>query len=140
MTVVGKGGRPRKWASDADRVRAYRARLRGEAEPPTVSEVIEDETVVAGLWRRVHGLERLVTMRDDDLSELRSELGRLQRELDATTRRLAGAAGERDFYKAELERHKAARPPDREASASVNASANRAERRRLDRERRKPLT
>lgn len=29
VTVPGKGGRPRKWRSDADRVRAYRARQAG---------------------------------------------------------------------------------------------------------------
>ena len=36
MTVPGKGGRPRKWRSDADRVRAFRARERGDDEPPTI--------------------------------------------------------------------------------------------------------
>jgi hypothetical protein len=42
MTVPGKGGRPRKWRSDADRVRAFRARHRGEEEPATFDEALVD--------------------------------------------------------------------------------------------------
>src|SRR5690242_7503544 len=40
MTVPGKGGRPRKWLSDADRMRAYRARRRGESEPDTLEAAL----------------------------------------------------------------------------------------------------
>jgi hypothetical protein len=42
MTVPGKGGRPRKWRSDADRVRAFHARQRGEEEPATLEEALVD--------------------------------------------------------------------------------------------------
>ena len=41
MTVPGKGGRPRKWRSDADRVRAFRAGERGDDEPPTIEVALE---------------------------------------------------------------------------------------------------
>ena len=41
MTVPGKGGRPRKWLSNADRMRAYRARRRGEAEPETLDAALD---------------------------------------------------------------------------------------------------
>jgi hypothetical protein len=49
MTVPGKGGRPRKWRSDADRVRAFRARQRGEDGPPTVevARAAGDEAALA---------------------------------------------------------------------------------------------
>ena len=69
MTVPGKGGRPRKWRSDADRVRAHRARQRGEDEPPTVERalVAGDEAAVA--WERVRELG--VTI-EDQRSELKS--------------------------------------------------------------------
>jgi len=40
VTVSGKGGRPRKWRSDADRVRAHRARQRGD-EPPTFEAALD---------------------------------------------------------------------------------------------------
>jgi hypothetical protein len=42
VTVPGKGGRPRKWRSDADRVRAHRARQRGEDEPATFEGALAD--------------------------------------------------------------------------------------------------
>jgi chromosome segregation ATPase len=57
VTVVGKGGRPRKWRSDTDRVRAYRARQRGGEEPPTVDEVLDAGDDAAVAWNRVRELE-----------------------------------------------------------------------------------
>lgn len=57
MTVVGKGGRPRKWRSDTDRVRAYRARQRGGEEPPTVDEALDAGDDAALAWNRVRELE-----------------------------------------------------------------------------------
>ena len=57
MTVVGKGGRPRKWRSDTDRVRAYRARQRGAEEPPTVDEALDGGDDAALAWNRVRELE-----------------------------------------------------------------------------------
>ena len=67
MTVPGKGGRPRKWRSDTDRVRAFRARARGEDEPDTVDIALAagDEAAVA--WERVRTL-------GDELGVLRGEL------------------------------------------------------------------
>ena len=57
MTVAGKGGRPRKWRSDADRVRAFRARHRGEEEPATFEEALVDGDDAALAWNRVRELE-----------------------------------------------------------------------------------
>ena len=57
VTVVGKGGRPRKWRSDTDRVRAYRARQRGAEEPPTVDEALDGGDDAALAWNRVRELE-----------------------------------------------------------------------------------
>jgi hypothetical protein len=42
VTVPGKGGRPRKWRSDTDRQRAWRARADGRAEPPTLDQALND--------------------------------------------------------------------------------------------------
>ena len=51
MTVPGKGGRPRKWVTTADRQRAWRARQEGATEPPTIVQAIsgEDQRLAAAL-------------------------------------------------------------------------------------------
>jgi hypothetical protein len=56
VTIPGKGGRPRKWRSDVDRSRAYRARQRGEAEPSTVEHALVDGDDLA---RARHEIEQL---------------------------------------------------------------------------------
>ena len=60
VTVVGKGGRPRKCRSDTDLVRAYRARQRGGEEPPTVDEALDAGDDAAFAWNRVRELETAV--------------------------------------------------------------------------------
>ena len=77
MTVPGKGGRPRKWLSDADRVRAHRARLRGEPEPPTVVRAATGDDALAAALQRQRKLEEL-------LVEARARVSSLQRDLTAT--------------------------------------------------------
>jgi hypothetical protein len=57
MTVPGKGGRPRKWRSDADRVRAFRARHRGEEEPATFEEALVDGDDLARAVERSRQLQ-----------------------------------------------------------------------------------
>lgn len=82
MTVPGKGGRPRKWRSDADRVRAYRARQRGEKEPPTVDVVPSADEGVAVAWERVRELGETVEAQREELRAIRDQLRRTQKELD----------------------------------------------------------
>lgn len=83
MTIPGKGGRPRKWRSDADRVRAFRARERGAPEPPVLSTVLDESDELAAAWDRVRELgEQLDRQRVVERS-LRRELGAARRELEA---------------------------------------------------------
>ena len=83
MTIPGKGGRPRKWRSDADRVRAFRARQRGEEEPPVLSAAIDESAELAAAWDRVRELgEQLDRQRAVERS-LQRELGAARRELEA---------------------------------------------------------
>ena len=60
MTVAGKGGRPRKWRSDADRARAYRARKRGLTEPEPLADVSDDADQLVSAWRHIYDLGQLV--------------------------------------------------------------------------------
>jgi hypothetical protein len=60
VTVAGKGGRPKKWKSDADRVRAYRARQRGEAEPATIEQALDEGGDFADYIARIAELEQKV--------------------------------------------------------------------------------
>jgi hypothetical protein len=71
VTVVGKGGRPRKWRSDTDLVRAYRSRQRGGEEPPTVDEALDAGDDAAIAWNRVRELETAVEAlrRETELSK-----------------------------------------------------------------------
>src|SRR5262249_23470440 len=52
VTVPGRGGRPRKWRSDADRVRAYRARQRGAPEPPVLVVALDEGDELAAPWSK----------------------------------------------------------------------------------------
>jgi chromosome segregation ATPase len=92
VTVAGKGGRPKKWKSDADRVRAYRARQRGEPEPPKLDQAVEQGDDVARLVARIEELERKVSGDRRVASALRSRVQQLDRENDELRRRL----GQRD--------------------------------------------
>lgn len=56
MTITGKGGRPRKWRSDADRSRAYRARQRGDDEPATIEQALDDGDELAEARREIERL------------------------------------------------------------------------------------
>jgi hypothetical protein len=89
MTVPGKGGRPRKWRSDADRVRAHRARQRCEDEPPTVERalVAGDEAAVA--WERVRELGVTIEEQRSELKSLKTALRRSTKSLDQERARFA---------------------------------------------------
>ena len=88
VTVPGKGGRPRKWLSDTDRVRAHRARQRGDVEPPTFEEMSSGDHELARALRRQSQLEaQLADARQDirwlehDLAETEAKSAQLESEL-----------------------------------------------------------
>jgi phage shock protein A len=140
MTVAGRGGRPRKWASDADRVRAFRARQRGEAEPLTFDQHVDDRTALGELVERIRTLEALITERDDVLRSQDREILTLERKVTTIERRLASAAAENAHLRAEVKRLAATEAQDGAEPSRPTPQLNRAERRRLDRERRNRLT
>jgi hypothetical protein len=61
MTVPGKGGRPRKWRSNADRIRAYRARQQGVPEPPILEQALQDGDELARALELARRRARRVT-------------------------------------------------------------------------------
>jgi septal ring factor EnvC (AmiA/AmiB activator) len=155
MTVPGKGGRPRRWRSDTDRVRAYRARQRGQPEPPTVVEAAAggDELALALEATRKLGSElddakRLVRSLRAQLrasaaeveqqhtrfgwieaenSELRSAVSRLEQELRLTVER-------EDQL---LSRLRVLESTTRPSPPASKLSTSRAERRQREREQRR---
>ena len=91
MTIPGKGGRPRKWRSDADRSRAYRARQRGEAEPVTVEHALVDGDELAFARHEIERLAMTLTNREVEMRALRAEVERHRRTNDGLTQQLAFA-------------------------------------------------
>ena len=90
MTIPGRGGRPRKWLSDADRVRAHRARQRGDVEPPTFEEMSAGDDELAHALRRHGELEveladarRDVRWLEHELAETEEKSAQLDSELRA---------------------------------------------------------
>ena len=64
VTVPGRGGRPRKWSSDADRKRAFRARRRGGVEPSTFDAALDQgEAPARALARQALALGECVVGR-----------------------------------------------------------------------------
>lgn len=87
MTVPGKGGRPRKWRSDADRARAYRARQTGTDEPPTLVEALDDGDELARVWAMVRDLGTQLDTANTTIKALRRERDQTRRELEREQRR-----------------------------------------------------
>ena len=152
MTVAGKGGRPKKWKSDADRVRAYRARQRGEAEPETIEQALGEGGDFADYIARIAELEQKVAAGrrtasqqvarlrklDGEKWELQRRLERTERELESLRETNARVTQQRDQLMAMLN---AWAEPDGGAPADdVVDQLSRAERRRRAREelRRRP--
>lgn len=81
MTILGKGGRPRKWRSDADRSRAYRARQRGDDEPASLEQALVDGDELAKARREIERLSRELRERRLDLHVLRAIVARRDREV-----------------------------------------------------------
>jgi chromosome segregation ATPase len=88
MTVPGKGGRPRKWRSDADRVRAFRARERGEQEPPTLETALGDGDELALAVDRARRLQAELDDAMTSIGKLEEALAGERRRTDALRRRL----------------------------------------------------
>ncbi len=89
MTIPGKGGRPRKWRSDADRSRAYRARQRGDAEPVTVEHGVVDGDELAQVRHDIEQLATTLANREAELRAVRGELERHRRANEALAQQLA---------------------------------------------------
>src|SRR4051794_10325102 len=87
VTVPGKGGRPRKWASDADRGRAFRARLSGGEEPATVEESIDRGGEDAAASARVRQLSETIDKQRDTMLSMERELRSTRRSLADQQRR-----------------------------------------------------
>lgn len=87
MTVPGKGGRPRKWRSDADRVRAYRARQAGLDEPPVLTQALDDGDELARVWAMVRQLGEQLDTANTTIKGLRRERDQTRRELEREQRR-----------------------------------------------------
>jgi len=108
MTVPGKGGRPRKWRSDADRVRAYRARQQGVAEPSVLSVALDDGDDLALAWDTIRQLQTQLAGETEVLQRLQKELRVARRQLDQQQERFGWIEkartrlqGERDALVAE---------------------------------------
>jgi len=86
VTVSGKGGRPRKWRSDADRVRAYRARQRGEDEPRTFEAALDDGDDLARAVEHARQLQAELAAAADYAGELGAALS-AERRTSASLRR-----------------------------------------------------
>ena len=147
--MAGKGGRPKKWKSDADRVRAYRARQRGEAEPATLEQAIEQgdefaehvaritelEAKIASGRRTASQLTARVRQLDRENAELHGRLERMKRELDAFREMNARLSQQRDQLVAALNAWAA--PDGGAPTDDVAEQLSRAERRRAERQNRR---
>src|SRR4051794_39434301 len=87
MTIAGKRGRPRKWRSDADQARAYRARRRGESEPPQLAQITDETDELAVARLQLRRVSELVRQLRRSAESLRSKLRRARQDLEAERRR-----------------------------------------------------
>jgi chromosome segregation ATPase len=131
MTVPGKGGRPRKWLSDTDRVRAYRARQRGEPEPTTAADAAASDGALAAALRRQHDLETLLTDARAEITSLRERLTAAELSVDRLEQRAARLERERaDLLHQTTELRdqlrQSAAPPREPAAPRPNRAARRA--------------
>jgi chromosome segregation ATPase len=160
MTVPGKGGRPRKWRTDADRQRAWRARTNGTEQPPTLVQALDEGDELARAWEMIRDLGSQLEAAKDKTHRLQVELSRERREratedrrwgwiitaneqLTADNHRLGADLDEALDKARDLEirlqqatRRLAPTPPP-EPSAPASPALSRAERRRLEREQRR---
>lgn len=107
MTVPGKGGRPRKWRSDADRVRASRARQRGHEEPVTFEAALVDGDELARAVERSRQLQSELVSAIESLAEIDAELQAERRRHLATQRKLDRTSADLDGHRLSEERQRA---------------------------------
>jgi chromosome segregation ATPase len=88
VTVPGKGGRPRKWRSDTDRVRAYRARQRGGDEPATVEAAAADGDELAVALERERCVAVELANARRAVRALETDLARAEARNDELVRRI----------------------------------------------------
>jgi chromosome segregation ATPase len=93
VTVPGKGGRPRKWRSDADRVRAYRARQAGRDEPPELADALANGDELARAMEEIRALRAELVATGQTEQALRQELRSLRRDLAARIKRFGWLEG-----------------------------------------------
>jgi predicted RNase H-like nuclease (RuvC/YqgF family) len=118
-------------------VRAFRARQRGEDEPPTIDEVIDEGGEVAALWTQLDALRRTVAEQSKTISALESEIATLEQRLLDERDRYAWIDRENERLRSELSRRPKRRSDAPSAATDRSQPApNRAARRRSQRERR----
>lgn len=150
MTVPGKGGRPRKWRSDADRQRAWRARQQGTEQPPTLVQALDDGDELAQAWETIRDLGAQLEAAKHKAKALQAELNREHRQQATEDRRWGWLTTENQHLHAENQRLRTERddalarlhdlerqPPATPAATPPPAATpglSRPERRRLERE------
>jgi chromosome segregation ATPase len=153
MTVPGKGGRPRKWRSDADRQRAWRARTTGAAEPPTMLQALDHGDELARTWQMIRDLGAQLDAAKAKAKALQVELNRTRREHATEDRRWGWITTENQHLHTETERlrserddalarlrdleHQQPAAPAAPPPPAAGPGLSRAERRRLEREQRR---
>ncbi len=150
MTVPGKGGRPRKWRSDAGPRPRYRARQTGSDEPPVLAQALDDGDELAQVWAMIRDLGEQLATANATIKQLRRERDQTRRELASEQHRWGWIESrnteltiERDRLTNELtemrERHTVIETRTQPTAASPSTPAqppllSRAQRRRLERE------
>jgi hypothetical protein len=102
VTIPGKGGRPRKWRSDADRVRAFRARQRGDSEPPVLAMALDEGDEFATALEHGRELGRHLVEQRKVERALRGELVAVRRELEAQQARFGWLRRDNDALRTKL--------------------------------------
>ena len=149
VTVSGKGGRPRKWTSAADRQRAWRNRQLGQPEPATFIEALDRGDELAAAIAHSEALARQLEAAKDKAARLQADLNRERRERATEDRRWGWLTTENQHLQQENQRLRTerdnaltrlhdleTRPRQQPAPAPPAAGPplSRAERRRLERE------
>jgi regulator of replication initiation timing len=104
VTVPGKGGRPRKWRSDADRQRAFRARENGREEPPTLDQALDDGDELARVWEMVRDLGAQLNDANTTIKTLRLERNKAVRAMTNNDRRWGWIEAENTSLRNERDR------------------------------------
>ncbi len=135
VTVPGVGGRARKWRSDADRVRAFRARRAGRQEPPTLDAALRDGDELALALVRETELRTELDVARQQIERARSQIAELRAECVLLKRTSSERAREPKNLQRRVEWHAPVGEPLPDAETPPPPLLNRAARRRLERER-----